>query len=108
LIPRKPLSTSALYTIQNAHPRANHTLTDLQGIAVHGNVNPAGTFSFNLEGNRSLSWAAPGPPTISNGTDQGVRSSVQQVVSDRLGAGPSLTRLVRKLALLATLRKTRS
>jgi hypothetical protein len=83
LIPEKPLKTSVLYTIQNAHPVTTHnTLTDLQGTAVQGytelpgtaflrgaavQFSGAGTFFFSLKGDRSLNWAAPQPAPIFDG-----------------------------------------
>jgi Big-like domain-containing protein len=72
LIPRKPLSASVAYEIQNATSLAQHTLTDAQGNALPGdesvrNEMLVGTFSFALKGHLSHNWPAPVPPTIFSG-----------------------------------------
>jgi hypothetical protein len=65
LIPKKPLSSSTVYTIQNATPTAKHTLTDSNGNPALGNFSsPAGVFYFTLKGTKPLTWPAPQTPTI--------------------------------------------
>jgi hypothetical protein len=86
LIPRSPLKTSDLITIQNApHRGASTTLSDLQGTALTmtypvgapsiravyrrgllsvppvGPTPPPGSFAFTMRGKESLTWAAPAP-----------------------------------------------
>jgi hypothetical protein len=76
LIPKKPLRSSIVYTIQNATPIAKHTLTDSEGNAALGNfTSPAGVFYFKLEGAQPLTWTAPQTPTIYDGSQSRAAAS---------------------------------
>ena len=68
LIPKKPLRSSARYTLLSPVPLLKqNTLMDLQGTALEGNVHYGAAFVLELRGDRALNWAAPAPATIFGG-----------------------------------------